>query len=347
MVTARKRLDPTKVTKQHLDRAFADFDSQLRGSGRFKNWERNPKHRYAILSGSRLYPVKTILSLATGVPVRFFSGGEHPGYANDVAGQLDLKVVPLSGTGTGSAPQRNPDWTRDELILALDFYLRHRPNPPGQGSKEVTQLSQTLNQLNARLFGTGIGTQEFRNPNGVYMKLMNFRSLDPEYTQAGKVGLRNRNRLEQVVWDEFSSTPTRCAQVAKAIVQGLEEHFDQEDQSDIDDDFQDAPEGRILTRLHKRRERNRKLVARKKAQTMKSKNALACEACGFDFKKKYGDRGDGFIECHHTKPLETLTAGHRTHLNDLALVCSNCHRMIHRGRPWLSMDQRRNALPKV
>ena len=66
---------------------------------------------------------------------------------------------------------------------------------------------------------------------------------------------------------------------------------------------------------------------------------LLCEACGFDFEQVYGEHGKGFIECHHTKPVSELKAGEKTKLSDLALVCSNCHRMIHRRRPWLSVSE--------
>jgi 5-methylcytosine-specific restriction protein A len=74
---------------------------------------------------------------------------------------------------------------------------------------------------------------------------------------------------------------------------------------------------------------------------MKKHGKLACEICAFNFAICYGDRGNGFIECHHTKPVETLTAGDKTNLDDLALVCANCHRMIHRRRPWLSVAELR------
>jgi len=61
--------------------------------------------------------------------------------------------------------------------------------------------------------------------------------------------------------------------------------------------------------------------------------------CEFDFSIAYGNRGLGFIECHHTKPLATLGTGTKTHIDDLALVCANCHRMIHRRKPWLSIAE--------
>jgi 5-methylcytosine-specific restriction enzyme A len=108
--------------------------------------------------------------------------------------------------------------------------------------------------------------------------------------------------------------------------------------SDIDDGMQEAPEGRLLTRKHVARERNRKLVTNKVRQAWKKHGKLVCEACNFDAALFYGSRGSGFIECHHTKPVATLAEGHKTHLDDLALVCANCHRIIHRCKPWLSIS---------
>ena len=51
----------------------------------------------------------------------------------------------------------------------------------------------------------------------------------------------------------------------------------------------------------------------------------------------YGPRGDGYIEAHHTRPLETLDPSQPTKVSDLALLCANCHRMVHAKRPWLSL----------
>ena len=66
---------------------------------------------------------------------------------------------------------------------------------------------------------------------------------------------------------------------------------------------------------------------------------LRCACCGFDFYSTYGDVGKGFIEAHHTKPISELHEnGEKTKIEDLALVCANCHRMLHRKRPWLKMD---------
>jgi len=84
-----------------------------------------------------------------------------------------------------------------------------------------------------------------------------------------------------------------------------------------------------LTKLreHKRIERNRKL-----AHKAKLHHGYTCKACGFDFQAKYGSIGKDFIEAHHLTPLADLK-GQRLSLNaktDFTVLCSNCHRMIHR-----------------
>ena len=111
-----------------------------------------------------------------------------------------------------------------------------------------------------------------------------------------------------------------------------------------DEEEEEGEEGQILTRTHRYRERNTKLVKRKKERVLKEQGTLSCEVCGFDFVKVYGDRGNGFIECHHTKPVSELKVGERTKISDLSLVCSNCHRMIHTKRPWLSVEELKDVI---
>lgn len=65
--------------------------------------------------------------------------------------------------------------------------------------------------------------------------------------------------------------------------------------------------------------------------------SIKCEACGFDFAEQYGEVGEGFIEMHHKKPLfqygEQATSEFiKEAIKNLAPLCSNCHRMVHRDR---------------
>jgi predicted HNH restriction endonuclease len=237
-------------------------------------------------------------------------------------------------------PSRNPPWSRDELILALDLYVRFKGNPPGKSSPEIMGLSSLLNRIAG---GSGGEAEDFRNPNGVYMKLMNFRRFDLVYQAQGKTGLTRGNKLEETVWNDFASDPPRLNTIAYAIEANLNE---QASISDIDEvqEIEEAEEGRILTRAHLIRERSRKLVEAKKSAVLRTTGTLACEACGFDFEVTYGDRGTGFIEAHHAMPVHLLVPGSKTKLDDLHLLCANCHRMIHARRPWLTLDQLRTCI---
>ena len=51
---------------------------------------------------------------------------------------------------------KNPPWSRDEHIIALDFYLRYAPSIPGKDSKEVIALSELLNILGRKITGVGL-----------------------------------------------------------------------------------------------------------------------------------------------------------------------------------------------
>src|SRR4030095_4217728 len=89
--------------------------------------------------------------------------------------------------------------------------------------------------------------------------------------------------------------------------------------------IEEAEEGRVLTRVHRYRERNRKLVDARKRQAMKSHGRLACEACGFEFARVYGGSASGIIECHHTRPVHTLTERAVTRGGELATLLAKCH----------------------
>ncbi|MDD2068727.1 HNH endonuclease [Pseudomonas putida] len=249
-----------------------------------------------------------------------------------------------------STPQkkiRPPAWSTDELILALDLYLR---NPSALNSKDhpdVQELSIFLGKM--ALPSIVERLERYRSADAVYMKLHNFKRWDPKYTQVGKRGLKNGNREEERVWTRFAEDPEKLADVVIAIRSfvgvGLSSESTREVIfSDSEPEIQEAEEGKILTRFHRFRERDRKLVLYKKKQAMSKYGKLDCEACGFSFLSRYGDAGKDIIDVHHTKPLHTLKPGEKTRLNDLALLCSNCHRVVHSSKPWLTIEELRKAL---
>jgi 5-methylcytosine-specific restriction protein A len=228
----------------------------------------------------------------------------------------------------------NPPWSQDELIVVLDFYLQHSPSIPSKTSNEIIELSALLNRLREHVGGRG--DEKFRNPNGVYMKLMNFRRFDPDYEGSD---LQRGGKEDEVIWNLYASMPEELSKVSKSIRSFVDLENIGPIREPTNDDEEEGEEGGLLTRVHRIRETNPWIVERKKESILKRLGALACEACGFDFSEAYGVYGEGFIECHHTKPISEMMPGDRTRLKDLALVCSNCHRMLHRRRPWLTIDQ--------
>jgi len=99
-------------------------------------------------------------------------------------------------------------------------------------------------------------------------------------------------------------------------------------------------EGRVRLVLHKLRERDQSLVRdAKRIWFDEMKGDVRCYTCDFSFFEHYGELGRGFIEAHHIVPLNQLDGESEHTVSDLAPLCANCHRMIHRCNPMISVDE--------
>lgn len=244
--------------------------------------------------------------------------------------------------------KRNPNWTRDEVILALDFYFRHK-HDEGFLRKSFTpahELSATMNRL------ADVQQVErlpsFRNVNGITQHLAVIASLDPEWTKSDWE--RKAGKIFSETWAHLGDKPDEVAAMAKSIMAHLEEAEKTGEPlaADIGDTDIDmlAPslEGRVLQVSHLRRERNPRLVEKLKDLRFDAQGFLDCEVCSFDYERSYGKRGHKFMEAHHKKPLSSLKPeGEKVTPEDYALICANCHRMIHRFSPWWSVEELREG----
>lgn len=104
----------------------------------------------------------------------------------------------------------------------------------------------------------------------------------------------------------------------------------------------------------KRLAREKYFFARNPSLTRAAKevHGCACQVCGISFCDLYGELGRDFIEGHHLDPLserperewsDTLT----TSIEKIAVLCSNCHSMIHRRKPALSVEELKNAMAEA
>lgn len=107
------------------------------------------------------------------------------------------------------------------------------------------------------------------------------------------------------------------------------------------------PKGRKKYRMHTGRERDSSIVIKAKLLRFQETGKLECEVCKFDFVGHYGQHGSGFAEAHHLVPVSVLDGKTKTKISDLAIVCSNCHRMLHRGSPLPTINSLREMLHRA
>jgi 5-methylcytosine-specific restriction protein A len=73
-----------------------------------------------------------------------------------------------------------------------------------------------------------------------------------------------------------------------------------------------------------------------------------CIVCGFDFEQKYGELGRKFIHIHHVIEISSIGKEYEVdYINDLVPVCPNCHAMLHKKKPALTIDELKKILKDV
>lgn len=181
----------------------------------------------------------------------------------------------------------NPNWTRDETLLALELYFETVEQIPSPNDARVVALSDELRRLPIH---SGTDKKDnFRNPDGVAFKLQNLRQV-----ATGK-GLGNTSQVDKDVWAEFGNAPESVAQLATLIRREL--LGGTAIISDVEDDLE-FTEGRVITRAHKVRERSRSL--RKRVLTSRSQSGpLCCDVCSTHGSFSSNALNEALFEVHH------------------------------------------------
>lgn len=158
--------------------------------------------------------------------------------------------------------------------------------------------------------------------------------LNEYFRENGHLNIAPKNHLEKIDWvwlvQDFNLFVMRRI---------LNLYKDKVSVEDIPDDYEPvAVEGTSKLATHLRYERNSGFIKKIKAERLKNNPTLNCEVCGFSFVETYGEAGKGFIEAHHVNPLSEREDDSVTKKEDIALLCSNCHRMAHKGDPVFEID---------
>jgi len=167
------------------------------------------------------------------------------------------------------------------------------------------------------------------------------KETNPVITKALKIKLEINQKLEELHQQYCLSFGVAPDNVKKQFWDLEGEHAiiieDEEEKSSF-------PEGGIVERMHLHRERNPRVIKFAKERFKGKFGKLFCQICGFDFTERYGVLGEDFIEGHHTIAVSSMSPNHQTKPEDIALVCANCHRMLHRKRPWLGIGELKEIL---
>lgn len=228
----------------------------------------------------------------------------------------------------------NPNWTREETILALDLYFDFGGRIPSGRNARIRELSEVLRTF--PYHAAAARNESFRNPDGIAFKLQNLRQV-----ATGK-GLGNVSRTDREVWAEFGTNPELTKEAAQLIRTGIQIINEVREDPPIYEAF---AEGRIVTETHLRRERDPKLRDRL-IQERRKLSRLCCEICGREGVPGNAELTEAIFEAHHIFPL--AKGERKTKISDMALLCACCHRLIHRvisiERKWLSIEDMKNYI---
>ena len=146
---------------------------------------------------------------------------------------------------------------------------------------------------------------------------------DALYLYSGFLDITDKAAVHEAVYDIFN--------IAIIIVSFAQTKFST-------DKF---TEGGASYEITKRIERSS--ATRKQAIALHGTN---CMVCDINFNDTYGELGENFIHIHHLKPISVAGFGAINAATDLVPVCPNCHAMIHRKSPPLTIETMKKIIKR-
>ncbi|MFY8069331.1 MAG: HNH endonuclease [Flavobacterium sp.] len=127
-------------------------------------------------------------------------------------------------------------WTREELILAFNLYLKIPFGKMHSTNKEVIHLANLVD----------------RTPNSIALRLVNFASVDPVLKARGIKGMDGGTKIVQPIWDEFYTNQEELVFLSEKILAEKEHSTIENKYQDLLFDIKDL-KGETVTREVKTR----------------------------------------------------------------------------------------------
>ncbi|MFK7049382.1 MrcB family domain-containing protein [Flavobacterium columnare] len=264
-----------------------------------------------------------------------FSGNQ---LANKLRKDIPEKITKLISNKERYKIQGSPgkgNWTDCPWIAILDILITKSPQsgfyPVFLFTADMSGIYLSLNQ------GVTEVLEYYKKDSKQVLKLRaeDFRAKINFNNELIKIDLKSKSKnailyeAGNIIAKYYPSTNLPSDEELKADIQKFLKYYDEiifnDNQYELKEGLNAIEQKKL--RLHFRIERNSSI-----SNKVKDVKGYTCEACNFDFKQKYGTLGDKFIEAHHLTPISKLDLGNfEVNLeNDFAVLCSNCHRMIHR-----------------
>ncbi|MBI1801905.1 MAG: HNH endonuclease [Chloroflexi bacterium] len=217
--------------------------------------------------------------------------------------------------------------------------------------KSVFLLVDADPQIPGLAFGPARSTQNYIPLGWVAIhwdgidKLLNTRrvwdsyALACEKVLASPVGRPRPETYYRLRWGKRKLSELRLAGAINPPADKQRGKVQKANEGSSDDRFIEGGVQEITVEL---RRRNRQL----RAQAI-AKYGQSCQVCGFNFGKFYGALGEGYIEVHHLIPLSNNKKERAIAIKDVAVVCANCHRILHhKGREPLPLNELQQVVKK-
>jgi len=344
---------PHGITREHVLAGIEDFEAGV--AHHF-----GPSTKYDLLVNEERYPPKAILGLATRhttgtlLQPQDFSGGESSTCFR-ILRELGFTIVPkLDGEDPPGPPQRdvvawvlqaNPQrYDLDQCLSRHTFIYWFCPKFVEQmrvGMPVFIKRSGAGGGIVARgtMAELPVPRKQVKRPEHLRDDL--WKTTPPEDVPVVGIQLDEvRLSAEEgmILTSELEALPELAGHPLVTFRQGTVFRLSagqvvglyQAWGGEISQAGKKAEEGQRRLVTHQRIERNRKLIEDKKSAFRKEHGRLYCEVCETDFESMYAELwNERAIEAHHLKPLSQLDLPVITTLEDLILVCSNCHKLIH------------------
>lgn len=235
--------------------------------------------------------------------------------------------------------KKNPDWTREELILALNLYFDLDQGQMHKGHPDVVRLSNELRELNIH---TEIpDSQKFRNPSGISRRLGNFKTMDSGYKGEGLV---NSGKLAKEIFKEFDHHRDKLRKEADFIRQLNLKPKSEKKTNPSEQKVNYKSE--FLFQFHKNKEKDPLVNKIKKEMVLANSKTLKCEVCSYNSVSVFGELGNDLMEIHYNKELKTDPGLEASSMEDFIIVCSNCHKALDKIYGLLNADDLRIIIRK-